>query len=133
MSSETQSRDNLGNESKLLRSNADFLRYVGALDSDGTWRWSDAEDCQNAELRKFRQSSIVEITHIEATRSAATGQKYIEEYRLEPHARDYLRQHIEDRQTLCPCGHAGIENKGDHYVCGFALCEQKFKRSEVNT
>jgi len=35
------------------------------------------------------------------------------------------------RDALCPCGHAGLRNCGDHYECKAEFCAREFARDEL--
>jgi len=107
---------------RLLAAHADLLVDIGGV--DGSFQWSDVQG-NDAALRKFRRSSMVHVEHVE------NGRRDKERYTLKEPAREYLEQHLETRTTFCPCGHGGIVNRGDYYVCGFDGCDERFAREEV--
>jgi len=52
-------------------------------------------------------------------------------YRLSAAASDLIDERLATRDTICPCGHAGVSNRGDHYACGFDLCDRRFERDDL--
>lgn len=79
------------------------------------------------EIRYFKNTAAVEIVDTERTEDG----KIRNIYRVEPQARRVAQQQAETRDAVCPCGHAGVQNHGDHYECCFDLCDRKFTRDQL--
>lgn len=54
------------------------------------------------------------------------------EYRLTDHTRELVDDVLENRDAMLPCGHSGLNNRGDHFECSFELCEKEFQREEID-
>ena len=74
-------------------------------------------------LRSFAQDGIV------ATEPGDDGKTT---YQLRSKFRQLAEETIEERDAICPCGHAGVSNQGDHYECAFDGCTETFSREELN-
>jgi hypothetical protein len=52
-------------------------------------------------------------------------------WRLADWAAELAAETVAQRDAMCPCGHAGLRNCGDHYQCGVEWCDRRFGRGEL--
>lgn len=79
----------------------------------------------------FRRLNTRNLVVATATHEDPTVRSYYTAWKVDEHAWAYARKIRDGRTALCPCGHAGLGNHGDHYECGFAGCDGVFTRSEL--
>jgi len=46
-------------------------------------------------------------------------------------AAERAQQLRDERDAICPCGHSGVANRGDHFECGCIACFREFSRDEL--
>lgn len=46
-------------------------------------------------------------------------------------AADRAQQLRDERDAICPCGHSGVANRGDHFECRCVACFREFSRDEL--
>jgi hypothetical protein len=52
-------------------------------------------------------------------------------YRIPDAPWQYMKHCIEHSDSMLPCGHRGLKNTPEGYVCGLDLCDKLFTREEV--
>lgn len=52
-------------------------------------------------------------------------------YEVTSEALEEAESTVATRDPVCPCGHSGLRNQGDHYQCGFRACDDQFDRNEL--
>lgn len=108
----------------------DMLDYLSVL-PPGQFTWSKTRIPDDIPVRSLRSNDIVEIETTARVYYGDTGESYhdLRLYRVTDRAADLLAE--ADRFTPCPCGHAGLRNRGDRFECGFDLCDLEFKQSDL--
>lgn len=52
-------------------------------------------------------------------------------FEVNDRAREIAEGVVENRDPMCPCGHAGFRNRGDHFECAADFCTREFDRDEL--
>lgn len=111
-----------------VESNADVVQ---ALPRESFTR-EDVPDAVADQLIGLRLKGIVARVGTEY-RQAATGRSNYEVavFAVTDAATEIADRVTETRDALCPCGHAGLRNRGDHYECQADFCAREFERSDL--
>lgn len=117
-----------------LRQHADAWSQLPAPPE--TFLWQDVPEGFRDTFRALSRTAAVDkverVTRSEAIDGVGPGDtKRIYRYRWQKRAWETITQQIETQYSPCPCGHAGVQNHGDHYTCSFEGCEQQFDRDEL--
>lgn len=54
------------------------------------------------------------------------------EYRVTDRTRELVDNVLENRDAMMPCGHSGLNNRGDYFECSFELCDKEFQREDID-
>lgn len=105
-----------------IRSNADLI----VAWPDGWFTKDDIADEAWGQLRSYAQTRAIEVRSNGLPRDAPNR------YRVADHYAEIARETVNERDALCPCGHAGLVNQGEYYECAFDLCDREFAREELD-
>jgi hypothetical protein len=84
----------------------------------------------NARLKRWQHAAVVEtVERVPDSEGNTSPGRWT--YQLTDPAKSKLDDLLETRDTICPCGHSGVRNEGDHYQCLFDDCDRRFERSEL--
>jgi hypothetical protein len=114
---------------QTIRANIDLLGYLP--DPPEKFHAFDLPKSKHGVLRRMDEDGIIEkvgkesYDHLENTHNDRWA------YRIEPWVVEKVRDILNHRDSVCPCGHAGVHNCGDHFECTFDLCDQEFDREEL--
>lgn len=111
---------------QTIQQHADFLATLPEPPERFIHR--DIHDGYTSELHRLRRLPVIEYAGKEETEHKGSKRWT---YRLAPWAADALEEILDNRDTICPCGHSGIQNHGGHYECSFEACDAKFARKEL--
>lgn len=118
----------------LIQRHLDFMAELPGPDE--TFAASDIDDPHANALTSMERRGIVRQVERERYDNtdavASDGVKYRWRYRLTPAAARVRDELLADRDTICPCGHGGVRNCGDHYVCLYEPCDRQFERDELD-
>jgi hypothetical protein len=117
----------VGGDHAVITANADAV-VEGFPEPPGTFRLRDLPQWA---LSVFRQLHARDLVVATATRVDPAIQSHYTDWQVDRDAWAYAKDIREKRTPLCPCGHAGIDNHGDHYECGFVGCDAVFSRSDL--
>ncbi|WP_340101846.1 hypothetical protein [Salinibaculum salinum] len=113
----------------LIRNNSDLLNHLPnppetfvAMDLPEQYHGVVRSLCRVGVIEKV---GFVEYEHLDSTNNDRR------EYRIRDWVPPLVEESIESRDAICPCGHSGFSNCGDHFECQFDLCEQEFDRDEL--
>lgn len=108
----------------LIRSYADEIAAM----PDGPFHAYELEaDGVRLAFSKLRQTEALQIYQHARDRE----RKKRCQWRVHPTAREYAERVSTHRDAICPCGHSGVRNRGDHYRCGAGHCDQEFSREDL--
>lgn len=111
---------------QMIRRHADWLAL---LPQDEEFPRVEVPDEYHGDFESLRRTPAIEVVGSEENPYRENRERYL--YELAAWAVEMLEETLEERETVCPCGHSGLQNRGDHYECSFALCEQTFSRDEL--
>jgi hypothetical protein len=114
---------------QLVRENADLLTNLPSPDE---WWYSDDVQLPQSKFQEFYSTGLIE--HYGDTRVSSENSSDPEHrWRWIVNAVAYERAQkvVETRDSLLPCGHAGLCNTADGYECAFQYCDRVFDREEV--
>ena len=114
--------------SRILQSHVDYLHELPSPPE--TFYASDDPAEGNSTRRRLIEAGIIEKAGHESQEDGDTEYRR-NKYCVAMWAHEKVREIVSDRETLCPCGHGGVRNCGEHFECGFALCDQQFDRDEL--
>jgi len=88
------------------------------------------------EIPKFALDIVRSLRDTNAVRMLEAANRSGEEvtwsvYQLHPDASERIQSVLDNRDSICPCGHAGVQNHGGYYTCTFQGCEQQFDRDQL--
>lgn len=83
----------------------------------------------HAAFEKLRRTPIVEVVGQE--QNPARNNRFRKRYVIADWAREMVVDTLAERDTICPCGHSGLRNRGDHYRCSFECCDREFSRDQL--
>lgn len=111
---------------QMIRRHADWL---ATLPRDDDFPRADVPDEYHGDFESLRKTPAIEIVGEESNTNRANRERY--RYSVADWAVAMLEDTLDERETICPCGHSGMSNCGDHYECSFELCEREFERDEL--
>jgi len=124
----TRSTDDAGGDpSKRLVVLAETRADVVLSYPDGEFRASDIRESLRRHLPRLQEAGVAVVVD----RYEDAANKFLHVYRIADRARAAAQRQQETRDSICPCGHSGVQNCGDHYECAFGLCEREFARDEL--
>lgn len=92
----------------------------------------DVSDGLADKLNELRSQGIIDRVGTEERKAANERSTYdLAEFALDDRAREIADDVVSNRDAICPCGHTGLSNCGDHYECTYALCERAFAREDL--
>lgn len=123
-----------GAAEQLIQRHLDFMATLP--DPPATFTATAVGDAKGHVLKRLTRRGIVDQVTRERYEDcddvASDGTKYRWRYRLDPAAARRRDELLADRDTICPCGHGGVRNCGDHYACLYAPCDREFDRDELD-
>lgn len=94
---------------------------------EGRFMRCDLPDALGEYIAEYVESNVISVVGTETDGYA----KPINVYTVEDEAREIARRTADTRDAVCPCGHSGVQNHGQHYQCCFDLCDRTFSRDEL--
>lgn len=128
--SHTNSSHGGASAGSMVRNYADLLNWLP--DPPETFYMDDLPKSFVGEIRSLAQEEVIakegwEAYDEEDGRSNNTRRVW----QVESWASERAAEIVAARDAVCPCGHAGVQNCGDHYECGFVACDESFARDEL--
>jgi len=93
----------------------------------GEFRRVDVDPALRDRVTDLSKTPIVRVVDQERT---ADGTRNV--YRVHDEARRIATRTVAERDAICPCGHSGVVNHGDHFECGFDACDRRFDRASLS-
>ena len=113
-----------GGHVNTVRANADAIAAL----PDDEFRRDDLGPALREALDDLMSTPIIET--VEQIRE---GQVYRNIYAVVADAQRLAEKTVAQRDAVCPCGHAGLRNRGGFYECSFDGCSQQFDREHLAT
>ena len=113
----------------MVRNYADLLDYVP--DPPETFVIENLDGQHVGTVDSLRRVGVVERVGYKAYEGRDREKNDRLEYRLAQWVPEVVENVLENRDGFCPCGHSGLSNCGDHFECGFELCEREFEREDL--
>jgi hypothetical protein len=114
-----------------VRSYADFITEILPKPSETfTVGELDAEDAK-AVIRRLQEESVVEVDGDAEIETPSGHTKQVNRYHVSKPAHAFATDIVASRDSLLPCGHAGVKNRGGTITCGFDYCDDEWKQSEI--
>lgn len=114
------------NVEQAVRRNADWLALVLQVQP---FIEADVPDEMVGQFRALRRTNAIEIVGSEPSPDHTAHSR--DRYALSADAQALVLATLDQRDPICPCGHAGFQNVGDGFVCQFELCDRQFARDEL--
>jgi hypothetical protein len=128
MSSSKQAQPGSASGTLRVKSNLDYL--LSLPEPPATFFIADVPVDDRSTFKALYHSDVIE--RVERHQQHEGSSSYIRnEYRIADWAVDTIDKLTAERETICPCGHGGLSNRGDHFVCGFEGCDERFERAEL--
>jgi len=113
-----------GGHVNTVRANADAIAAL----PDDEFRRDDLCPALRETLDDLMSTPIIET--VEQIRE---GEVYRNIYAVVADAQRLAEETVAQRDAVCPCGHAGLRNRGGFYECSFDGCSQQFDREHLAT
>lgn len=115
--------------SQLVRDNADLLVSLPAPDE---WWFYEDVDLPHSKFQQFNAKGLIEHYGTQkAPSSNSRDQRHRWRWVVDEAVYERAQEMVDRRDALLPCGHAGLCNVAEGFVCGFEFCDQIFERAEV--
>lgn len=95
----------------------------------GSWR-VDEVGPEWTELRGLYANDLIVKTG-EVSRDGSSVET-VGVYSVPEHVRELVNRVVRQRESICPCGHSGVRNRGDHYECTSDRCNREFAGGLMN-
>ncbi|MFC7134312.1 MULTISPECIES: hypothetical protein [Salinibaculum] len=114
----------------VVRNYADLLNWLP--DPPETFFMADVPEDYVGTIRSLSHDSVIAKEGWEAYDGESMPTENSRRvWKVESWASERAAEIVANRDAICPCGHAGVQNCGDHYACSFEACDQAFERDEL--
>lgn len=86
-----------------------------------------AVDAPHWLVKQLHSDEVLQIL-----RKETWQKRRIRVWQINPKVVDVVRATVRNAETILPCGHPGLCNRGDTYQCRLDFCDEEFERSEVS-
>lgn len=117
------SRCRTGTGAEAIRKYVDWINELPGRE-DGPWRMSDGDVPGSLPVKLLRDRDVIEVLTPPNRPANEEAEWQVTSFAAEVADRA-------ERYTPCPCGHAGLSNKGEHFECGFDYCDMRFTREQL--
>jgi len=110
-----------------IRTHADLIYEL----PDGRFEAADVDDVTETQIQALRRKQVLDRVadrHVGKERECSYR---VGVFEVDSDAEQLAAEVVEGRDAICPCGHAGIQNCGDHYECLFDGCDETYARDQL--